>query len=75
MGKNTITPEKSKSVLKGYKNLQERIGEIISESGLKIGFIVEKSGLSPSTFYRKKKNLTFTVNEMTKIVEICQKTA
>lgn len=34
------------------------LDEAIEKSGLKIGFIIEKLGLSPNGFYKKRKGIT-----------------
>lgn len=53
-----------------YKNVLENIPELLNNSPYKMNYIVNKTGISSPTFYRKLKNLSFTVDEVLKIVKI-----
>ena len=56
--------------IKNYINILEQLPEMLSNSPFKMGYIVEKTGITPPTFYRKLKNKTFTADEVLTIAKI-----
>jgi len=73
---NTITKTKriQKPVLRdyvdGYTQIVDNIGGIIRETGYKTNFVAKKLRMPISTFYLKKRTKTFTLDEVTQIVEM-----
>lgn len=53
-----------------YKNILASIEDLINESSLKKSYIIEEAGLTPPTFYRKLKNLSFTPDEVLSIIKL-----
>lgn len=53
-----------------YKNVLRSIKELMDNSPYKKRYIIEKTGMSAATFYRKLKNLTFTADEVLKIAKL-----
>lgn len=53
-----------------YKNVLQSIKELMDNSPYKKSYIIEKTGMSAATFYRKLKNLTFTADEVLKIAKL-----
>lgn len=47
-----------------YRNLLNRVDEFIKLSGYRIDFLQEKLGISRVSFWRKRKNGEFTIDEM-----------
>jgi hypothetical protein len=58
------------NIVKKYKGLLRDIDLLIKESGYRPSYIADKLNLSRSAFYAKRKNGTFTVGEIDRIVEI-----
>lgn len=59
-----------KSVLENYKNLINDVDNLIERSPFKLNFIIDKLGLTRSTFYHKRKNNSFTTLEIEKMLEL-----
>lgn len=53
-----------------YKNILTRLDELIRSSPYKNKYIIQNTGMSAPTFYRKLKNRTFTVDEVLKIIRL-----
>lgn len=53
-----------------YKNILISLNDIIDNSPFKKGYIIKKTGITSPTFYRKLKDLTFTVDEVLKILKV-----
>jgi len=47
-----------------YKSITNQIEKLISESPLKVNYIIEKSGIPSATFYRKLKQNDFSPDEI-----------
>jgi predicted transcriptional regulator len=64
----------SKSYVQGvfddYQKIVSQINEIIGQTGSKEKVIAKKSGLPESTFYRKKRNKSFNLDEMKQIAAL-----
>ena len=53
-----------------YKNILAELSEVINNSPFKKGYIIKETGITSPTFYRKLKDLTFTPDEVLKIIRI-----
>lgn len=53
-----------------YKNVLEELPEMLNKSRFKMKYIIEKTGITSPTFYRKLKTLSFTVDEALTIAKI-----
>lgn len=53
-----------------YKNILNKLGELIEKSPYKKSFIIKKTGISTPTFYRKLKSMSFTPDETLKIIRL-----
>lgn len=53
-----------------YKNMLLNLNSLIEQSPFKKGYIIEKTGISAPTFYRKLKNHSFTPDEAMNIAKI-----
>lgn len=56
--------------IKNYIKISNSIDEILKNSPFKIKYIIEKSGISEPTFFRKMKEKKFNPEELLKIAEI-----
>lgn len=56
--------------IEGIKDLQKELIKAIEDSGIIQKKFSEKLGLKVNTYYRKKRELTFTIDEMSKIMNI-----
>lgn len=52
------------------KVLQSEMLKTVSKSGLVQKKFIEKLGITTNTFYKKKRNLSFTIEEIKKIMKI-----
>ena len=57
-------------VVEEYELIQNNIGKIIERTGYRIGYISEKMGMDKTSFYLKRKNASFTVGELKKLLLI-----
>jgi len=57
-------------VIGEYAQLVDNLGGIIRETGYKQNFIARKLSMPISTFYLKKRTSTFTLDEVTQIVDL-----
>lgn len=53
-----------------YKEAVRSVESLINSSPYKKSYIIERTGISSPTFYRKLKNFSFTVDEMMSIAKI-----
>lgn len=53
-----------------YLEIVNNVNEIISRTGYNGRFIAEKLDISESSFYVKKRNKSFSVNEIKRIIEL-----
>ena len=51
-------------VIQEYKSIMNHIDDFIKQSGYKIGFLEKQLNVNKVTFWRKRKNGTFTLSEM-----------
>ncbi|SEW43222.1 hypothetical protein SAMN05421841_3040 [Chryseobacterium wanjuense] len=58
------------SEIKNYIKISNSIDEILKNSPFKLKYIIEKSGISEPTFFRKMKEKKFLPEELLKIAEI-----
>ncbi len=56
--------------IKNYIKISNSIDEILRNSPFKLKYIIEKSGISEPTFFRKMKEKKFNPEELLKIAEI-----
>lgn len=59
-------------IISDYKNIKERISEIIDVSGYKNEYVAKKIGLSPSSFSVKKSRKSFSLEEIEKIIGVIE---
>jgi predicted transcriptional regulator len=57
-------------VISDYQEIVSQVDEIIKQTGYKGKFIAEKMGLPESTFYQKKRQKSFTFEEIKQLVEL-----
>lgn len=61
-------------ILKEYRELLEKLPDLISESGFKDIYIMEKMGLRKDLYYRRKKNPElFSLSELERLLQIISK--
>ena len=53
-----------------YKNVLRSLPELINDSPYKMNYIIKQTGITSPTFYRKLKQLSFTVDEVLKIARL-----
>lgn len=53
-----------------YIEISNSIDEILKNSPFKLKYIIEKSGISEPTFFRKMREKRFTADELLKIAEV-----
>ena len=58
------------SVVEEYELLQNNIDKLIEHSGYRLGYISEKLGMDKTSFYLKRKNANFSVDELKKLLLI-----
>ncbi|OCK49589.1 hypothetical protein SAMN05421857_1334 [Chryseobacterium formosense] len=58
--------------IKNYIKISNSIDEILKNSPFKLKYIIEKSGISEPTFFRKMKEKKFLPEELLKIAEIIE---
>lgn len=58
--------------IKNYIKISNSIDEILKKSPFKMKYIIEKSGISEPTFFRKMKEKKFLPEELLKIAEIIE---
>ncbi|WP_051230493.1 hypothetical protein [Epilithonimonas caeni] len=58
--------------IKNYIKISNSIDEILRNSPFKLKYIIEKSGISEPTFFRKMKEKKFNPEELLKIAEIIE---
>ena len=58
--------------IKNYIKISNSIDEILKNSPFKIKYIIEKTGISEPTFFRKMKEKKFLPEELLKIAEILE---
>ena len=59
-----------KEIIVKYRELVAEIPDMLSATGLKDMYIIEKLGISKPTFYRKIKDNSWNVNEVEKLIDI-----
>ena len=59
-----------KNIVNEYEMILSSIDRIIDISPYKTSYIIEKLGVSPANYHRKKKDKSFTLKEMKKLAEI-----
>ena len=57
-------------VIEDYSRIVDNLGGIIKESGYKSNFIAKKLRMPITTFYHKKRTKTFSLDEVTQIVDM-----
>jgi predicted transcriptional regulator len=57
-------------VISDYQEIVNQVDEIIKRTGYNGKFIAQKMGLSISTFYQKKRQKSFTFEEIKQLVEL-----
>ena len=57
-------------VVEEYELIQNNIGKIIERTGYRLGYISEKMGMDKTSFYLKRKNGNFSVNELKELLMI-----
>ena len=58
------------SIVEDYKSLQNNIDKIIEQSGYRIEYISKKMGIDKKSFYLKRKNANFTVDEIERLLNV-----
>ncbi|QQV02565.1 MULTISPECIES: hypothetical protein [Chryseobacterium] len=58
--------------IKNYIKISNSIDEILKNSPFKMKYIIEKSGISEPTFFRKMKEKKFLPEELLRIAEIIE---
>lgn len=58
--------------IKNYIKISNSIDEILKNSPFKLKYIIEKSGISEPTFFRKMKEKKFLPEELLRIAEIIE---
>ena len=58
------------SIVEDHKSLQNNIGKIIENSGYRLEYISEKMGMDKTSFYLKKNNTDFTVDEIERLLNV-----
>jgi predicted XRE-type DNA-binding protein len=58
------------NVVNDYSKIVSQVDEIIAQTGYKGRFIAKKLGIPESSFYAKKRNKSFTLNEMLRLVDM-----
>lgn len=56
--------------IQDYKSIQMGIPKLIDASGMRVSFIIERLGMDRTSFYYKRKNMTFTTKELEKLLGI-----
>ncbi len=56
--------------IKNYIQISNSIDEILKNSPFKLKYIIEKSGISEPTFFRKMREKKFSPEELLKIAEV-----
>ena len=57
-------------VVEEYRFILKNIDKIIERSGYRLGYISDKMGMHKASFYLKRKNAGFTVDELEKLLLI-----
>ncbi|MDQ6844150.1 MAG: hypothetical protein M3Z92_07345 [Bacteroidota bacterium] len=60
----------NQSVVIQYKNLLQKVGDIIEVSGYRHDYIAKKMGISPQNFSAKKNRSSWTPDELEKLLGI-----
>lgn len=58
--------------IKKYISISESIDEILKNSPFKLKYIIEKTGISEPTFFRKMREKKFNADELLKIAEVIE---
>lgn len=58
--------------IKNYIRISNSIDEILKNSPFKLKYIIEKTGISEATFFRKMREKKFNPEELLKIAEIIE---
>jgi hypothetical protein len=58
------------NIVNDYCKIVGNVDKIIAQTGYKERFIAEKLGISESLFYNKKRNKSFTLDEMVRLVDL-----
>jgi len=53
-----------------YKTILESLEDLINKSPYKKGYIIKEVGITAPTFYRKLKNLSFSVEEVIALLKV-----
>lgn len=62
--------QKQIKVVRDFESLLNGLDEILEQSPLKMNFLIEKLEMTKSTFYNKKRNRTFTIDQLKGILEL-----
>jgi predicted transcriptional regulator len=68
----TVSKSYANEVVSDYKEIVDQIDSIIKQTGYKGKYIAKKLGLPESTFYQKKRNKSFTHEEMGQIISLLE---
>jgi predicted transcriptional regulator len=57
-------------IVRNYSKVVNNVDEIIAQTGYKGKFIAKKLGIPESSFYVKKRNRSFTLDEIIRLVDM-----
>jgi hypothetical protein len=57
-------------IVEEYKTIQNNVDLLIKKSGFKLGFVSDKMGMDKTSFYLKRKNANFSLEEIEKLLNI-----
>ncbi|MEM6338389.1 MAG: hypothetical protein AAF673_00475 [Pseudomonadota bacterium] len=58
------------SIIEQYKHIQSNVDRLIEQSGYRLGYVSNKLGMDKTSFYLKRKNANFTVDEIERLLSI-----
>jgi predicted transcriptional regulator len=67
---NSVSKTYANKVVDSYGEIVKEVDTIIKQTGYKGEFIASKLGITESTYYQKKRNKSFTYQEMKQIVDL-----
>jgi len=59
-----------RETINNYRYLQENVSKLIEISGYRLSFITDKMGMDRTSFYYKRKNSKFTIEELEKLFDV-----
>ena len=59
-----------RETINNYRFLQENLSKLIEYSGYRLGYITDKMGMDRTSFYYKRKNSKFSIDEMQKLMDV-----